>query len=110
MYIYYGTDGGEDTEDSIFLLSLKEAYHYFSDSADRMAASTGYAIRRGASVSSEFLVGNGEGAGWWWLRSPGIDSYNAAYVASGGGILEDGFGVDHSGASVRPALWLNLES
>ena len=63
MYIYYGTDGGEDTEDSIFLLSLKEAYHYFSDSADRMAAPTGYAIRRGASVSSEFLVGNGEGAG-----------------------------------------------
>ncbi len=110
MYIYYGTDGGEDTEDSIFLLSLKEAYHYFSDSADRMAAPTGYAIRRGASVSSEFLVGNGEGAGWWWLRSSGFSSYCAAYVDFDGDINEDGDGVDMPGGSVRPALWLNLES
>ena len=110
MYIYYGTDGGEDTEDSIFLLSLKEAYHYFSDSADRMAAPTGYAIRRGASVSSEFLVGNGEGAGWWWLRSPGFVSSRAANVLPDGDVDEYGNLVDDSGVSVRPALWLNLES
>ena len=108
--IYYDTDGGEDTEDSIFLLSLKEAYHYFSDSADRMAAPTGYAIIKGASVSSEFLVGNGEGAGWWWLRSPGVGSIDAAYVPTYGDVNDLGYNVDNSGVSVRPALWLNLES
>ena len=59
----YGTRGGNDTTDRIFLLSIEEAEKYFSGDADRAT---------------------GE---WWWLRSPGDYSLYAAYVNYGGGIV-----------------------
>ena len=40
----YGTDGGKDTEDRVFLLSLGEAERYFEDDEDRRAFPTEYAI------------------------------------------------------------------
>jgi type II secretory pathway pseudopilin PulG len=101
----YHTDGGSATDDYVFLLSIDEAEQYFSSRSDRIAKTSD------------------ERAGWWWLRSPGDDSYHAAVVLDGGAVLEDGwrvnadFGraattdssVDYN-LGVRPALWLNLES
>jgi hypothetical protein len=75
-----------------------------------MAAPTRYAIKRGAGVSSIDLVGNGEKAGCWWLRSPGFISSIAAYVDYDGDVYDKSYILNRSSVSVRPALWLNLES
>jgi hypothetical protein len=48
------------------------------------------------------------GTGWWWLRSNGFLSNQAAYVHRDGGVDVGGDYVGISSVSVRPALWLNL--
>ncbi len=81
----YGTEGGNDIEDKIFLLSLDEAEKYFEDEEARAIGTS------------------------WWLRSPGNNSEFAAEVLADGYINPSGFTVDPKEA-VRPALWVKLES
>ncbi|MCL2693702.1 MAG: DUF6273 domain-containing protein [Oscillospiraceae bacterium] len=85
----YGAAGGNDTTDNIFLLDFEEAQIYFTDDASRIAVDA-----------------DGEG-GWWWLRSPGYDSIDAACVYYNGGIGTSGY-VGFIGG-VRPAMWISLE-
>ena len=49
----YGTNGGKDTEDWVFLLSIGEAERYFEDDEDRRTFPTEYAIARDAYVYSD---------------------------------------------------------
>lgn len=82
----YGTDAGNDTEDKVFLLNLKEAKKYFSSNADRSIGEV------------------------WWLRSPGATSDGAKIVFSGGDFVEGNYtyaAVDVSFA-VRPSLWVKI--
>ena len=89
----YGTDGGSDTEDRVFCLSLEEAQLYFKDSKERAAAPTAYAIKRGASTNDDITLDNGMKTGWWWLRSPASSADRAADVDSYGSIdIEAGSG------------------
>lgn len=104
----YGTVGGGDTEDKVFLLSIDEARKYFQNDADRMAIVTPYAVKKGAFTYGKAKLQNGEQTGWWWLRSPGGDGDYAAFVIVAGGVSESGYNVDDTSVSVRPALWLNL--
>lgn len=76
---------GRDTQDKIFCLSIEEARKYFRDNKARGVGS------------------------WWWLRSPGVSNYFVAGVNLKGRIFEDGQMIDNK-KSVRPALWINLES
>ena len=113
---YYGTEGGENTIDKVYLLSIAEvcntAYgfngEFDTNSETREAKNTAYAKECGAwtSTSTEY-----EGNGWWWLRSPGTDrSINASYVDDSGYGDYDGYSVDTVIDAVRPALHLNLSS
>ncbi|MCL2813618.1 MAG: protease inhibitor I42 family protein [Oscillospiraceae bacterium] len=89
----YGTPGGADTDDKIFLLSLEEAEEYFGGDDERKAKL-------------------GHGFSWWWLRSPGAISLCAACVDSGGSIYAKGRDVatmHPEFLGVRPVLWLNPE-
>lgn len=105
----YGTMGGNDTEDRIFLLSIDEAknenYGFtnnYSDTTTREAKNTDYAKKQGAGTNSA-------GNGLWWLRSPGYYTYTAA-VVNGNGYLDcDGGYIDNYGTAVRPAFNLNLK-
>ena len=47
---------------------------------------------------------------WWWLRSPGRNSFSAAEVDCCGWILRCGVDVCYDSDGVRPALHLNLSS
>jgi ribosomal protein L7/L12 len=78
----YDTDGGNDTTDKIFLLSIDEANKYFKNNADRAIGS------------------------WSWLRSPGHNSNSAAIVASTGYVSAYGYAVIYTPDSVRPAMWV----
>ena len=99
----YGTSGGNDTEDKVFLLSEKEAETLFSNNEERIAKATEYAEKSGVYV-------NEEKAAWWWLRSPGNSGDIAAVVDNDGWIIKYGDDVDYGSDGVRPALHLNLQS
>ena len=99
---------GNATRDRVFALSIKEAQDYFKNRMDRRAAVTSYAEERDSYKSDKYKTMGGSASGWWWLRSPGIDSSHAALVFNGGDIHEYGHYVVISAGPVRPALWLNL--
>lgn len=111
----YGTEGGNDTVDKVFLLSIDEVLNpsygfvsdYSEDAESRRAKNTAWTKTQGAYTSSGMEYdGNGE----WWLRSPGSTSRDASYVYSSGCLTKDGFFVDDDNDEivVRPALHLNL--
>ena len=86
----YGTKGGNDTKDRVFLLSLAEANLYFRDNAARVARKNG---------TNQF----------WWLRSPGMESILASIVTSDGSLGFAGSAVNSNARAVRPALWVTMQ-
>ena len=87
--LYFGMEGGNDTEDRVFLLSIDEARDLFEDDDARAC----------------------EPCEWYWLRSPGYPATHAAVVLHIGELLTRGHLVtfnyyDHG---VRPALWLSID-
>lgn len=99
----YSANPGNATQDQVFLLSITEANKYFNSNGARQCEPTDYAVANGAweSDSGNFC--------WWWLRSPGVTQYSAAYVFSGGGVTESGDGVDIGTSAVRPAMWISID-
>ena len=101
----YSTNPGNATKDKVFLLSVVEANKYFKSDDARKCAPTDYAIQQGAHTSDIFKV-EGRWACWWWLRSPGYNSYSAAYINNGGSI--DYNLVYFSSGAVRPCVRVRL--
>ncbi len=107
-----GTGGGNNTRDKIFLLSIDEARNIaygfsnnmseIGDASGRISQNTDYAEYRNA-----FHL---DGAGQWWLRSPGIYYGFAAYVFIDGYLQYPGSHVYEVNVAVRPAFNLNLNS
>ena len=100
----YGTEGGMNTVDKVYLLSIAEARNssygfngeFRTDSETRVAKNTAYV----AGKDGMNAVGY---AALWWLRSPGVSSSNA--------VDDDGWYSDVDfDIAVRPALHLNLSS
>lgn len=117
-YSGWNTSGGNNTQDKVFLLSYAEANKYFgveywqnngaTDKVKSRVAPTAYAIAQGAGKTSSYKTVDGIDAGWWWLRSPGPYPDRAAYVLTDGSLHYSG--VRGDSGSVRPALWVNIES
>jgi hypothetical protein len=126
---WYGTSGGNNTQDRIFLLSIAEADKYFGNSGDY------YNNRRKEYCDGKFLpvindefllitnglflsndhdqarnANYGGSTAWWWLRSPGGMNYRVASVFVRGVVSIFGDSVNNvsSNGGVRAALWLNL--
>lgn len=113
-YSGWSTNGGNNTQDKVFLLSYAEANKYFGVTYDNSSntksrvAPTAYAIAQGGWTSPSKKTADGTAAGWWLLRSPGSYQRYAAYVSSDGSLRDHN--VDYGSASVRPALWVNVET
>ena len=113
-YSGWSTSGGNNTQDKVFLLSYAEANKYLGvtygniNNTKSHVAPTAYAISQGASNSYDYKTTDGEAAWWWWLRSPGFLQTYAAFVSPDGSLIDSG--VSGAWGSVRPALWVNLES
>ena len=99
----YGTNGGKDTTDRIFLLSIDEVNKYFANDAARQCLPTTNAKNNGSFVS-----GVNAGITWWWLRSPGSGEGCAADVNADGKVYVIGSYVYNTNGAVRPAFWLDL--
>lgn len=97
----WGTPGGADTQDRVFLLSIDEVEQYLPTYEERVCLPTAQAVANGARTYEN-------GACDWWLRSPGGVARRAAGVYSYGSVYSCGWNVDHGGYAVRPALWVNL--
>jgi len=98
---WFGTAGGEATDDYIFLLSLEEIVKYFGDSGllnNRPNEDTYW-------INDEYnsLRNIGES---WHLRSPGSNSKYAADVDYDGQVDLIG---GHEFGGVRPAMWITAE-
>ena len=114
----YGTSGGNNTKDKVFLLSESEVYgtgqaqsYGFVD--DNMAydeargsQSSTYAKAMGTWSDTDAFQGNA----FWWLRSPGSWNNDVADVSSWGTVSSNGGNVYNDNDGVRAALNLNLSS
>ena len=113
-YSGWSTNGGNNTQDRIFLLSYAEANKYFNvtyedrNNTKSRVAPTGYAIKHGAPSSSSNKTVDGQAAGWWWLRSPGYSQGYAAHVSYSGSLFSRD--VSRDSGCVRPALWISMKS
>ncbi len=118
---WYGTYGGEDTQDRIFLLSLDEVCTYFGDSKSKLynkGKNQRYWFERKDENNSKRLARllGSEWCWWWWLRSPGRVNIKAAYIwgtdgtigIQGNNILKGNLSDGRCTGGVRPALWMKL--
>ena len=106
----YSTNPGNATTDKVFLLSITEAETYFTTDESRKCVPTAYAEAQGAYTSDSYKTASGEAMCWWWLRSPGGNQFYAAGVYSDGYVNQKGSSACIDDYSVRPALWIDLES
>ena len=106
----YGTEGGNNTSDKLFLPSIGEmttpAYGFPSNPDEwadsRKAENTAYTASKSGMAS--------EGStDYYLLRSPAFDRHDAARVSDDGGITYGGYAYFEYPV-VRPALRLNLTS
>lgn len=118
--LWFNTNGGNETIDRIFLLSLEEVDKYFGNSGDYTnnrrkkwnrdkysSANNGNYISNNDDplriVESSNRAWNG-----WWLRSPGFNNNRASFVHFDGAIDVFGLDVHIEKANIRPAMWLKL--
>ena len=112
--IWKGTNGGNSTNDKIFLLSQNEVRNanygfnstYDADCEGRKCKVTAYAKSNNCWTNSDDSYA---GNCCWWLRSPGyISSYASDVFSTGWADFDDN--VDSTDVAVRPALNINLSS
>ena len=80
----FGTSGGPETQDRLFLLSAEEISARLPDPGQRATGS------------------------WYWTRSPGFDRDFAVTVTPEGKLTGMGSFVDAEDYGVRPAMWVCL--
>ena len=122
----YGTKGGNNTQDKVFLLSFDEitnvSYGLCLPQKDndkypgydsRKRTNTAY-VEAGGTMKSEFMSNKGEDDSWnwrWWLRSPGMYTTSALSIdARRGYINEYGWLVTANVGTICPALHLDLSA
>ena len=98
--VHYGIDGGSDTLDRVYLLSIDEAENLFTSCEERKCEPTEFAKALRVYIS--------EGTCGWWLRSPGSSSYYAANVRSDGSLNNTGLHVARGFSAIRPVVVLRL--
>ncbi len=126
----YGTPGGNDTQDKVFLLSMEDMmnplYGFYSESSDyahiyqkgekslllnRRCAPTPYAIAQGVPTSTKAKYqteAKENSCLHYWLRSPGERTHLAAAVEAEGYLEYSGYGCFVTDTAVRPAIVINI--
>ena len=96
----YGTIGGNDTEDKVFLLSVEEVEENFQNKEERRAKTTAYA--------EKLVIRSNEKYAYWVLRTMGDYNCRVVGVRMEGELMMGGIEVSNVAFGVRPALWINL--
>ena len=98
-----GTDGGADTADRVFLLSIDEVLRFFPDKSSRICEATGFAKQRGALIDPV-----NDQKSYWWLRSPGYSPCSASIVYSNGLLYMYGSNAANASRMVRPVIRVRM--
>lgn len=99
----YGTSGGSDTSDKVFIMSVEEAEKYFTENDSLSCAEPSqYAKENGIFTSKT------SGTSWWWLRTPGSNTHFAAGVSTDGEIVPIGYGTTNATGGVRPMMRIKI--
>ncbi|HET6784583.1 MAG TPA: DUF6273 domain-containing protein [Erysipelotrichaceae bacterium] len=122
---WYKADGGEDTLDKIFILSMDEVVRlYFGDSSkllDNPAKNQRYWFQRKDENNIKRRSTYMNSIWWWWVRTPGKHNRVAVYIHGDGNIGIQGNGVakrntnvihrytNDTRGGIRPALWIKRE-
>jgi len=119
---WFGTNGGNNTTDRIFLLSIDEAIKYLGDSGmmtlgidenERTANWPELGVHWWGifdQYNTARVAYNASGwASWWWLRTPGLYADIAAIILTNGDLSVHGAAVNDSmaGGGLRPAMWIS---
>lgn len=109
----WNMEASDDTYDKIYLLSITEAKNtsygfstnYKENDMGRRGLPTPYSMEKGIYVSK-----HEEWLGWssTWLRSPGRNSSEAAYISYSGYIIEGGGWVNNYETGIRPVMHIDL--
>ena len=108
----YGTPGGNDTEDYVFILSLDEVVNYFGDS-HKLKKRLGYVHYKYAYYiddqynNARIAYDEDDKVCVWSLRSPGFNGFHMIEVYNDGNIRIDGY-FNYYNSGVRPACWVNI--
>lgn len=102
----YGTDGGRNTWDKIFVLSSQEAKKYFREGAQLQCFATKYTNAMGVKRDPSVKDARRGDLWWWWLRTPGSQQQYASTVNLDGAVVNIGYHVDDAYCGVRPAMWV----
>lgn len=78
----WGTEGGRNTSDRVFILSLEEIENYLPNQSERAMGK------------------------WWWVRTPGMNLQSVTAVYADGSVYDYGIRVNYTDGGVRPAMWL----
>jgi len=104
----YGTDGGENTTDYLFLLSIEEVQKYFSSDEARRTQIVPDVERDQYDLMLYTHYLNTTDYYDWWLRSPGKTEDCAACVGRFGDVNVEGEVVLSEAVSIRPAMWVDV--
>lgn len=105
----WDTDGGNDTEDKIFLLSHQEVFEQYPQILKQNECIiTPYAISNGA-YNRPGKNTDGKLTGCWWLRSPGLSQDSAEYISDYLNLNGKSDIVSTSSNCIRPALWIKMK-
>lgn len=96
--------GSGNTKDKIFLLSYAEFKRYVEDS-DFSICEAAYSTKPGEDMRVE-LLDNGTEAAFWWLRSPGVNGKQAAFINFEGKCFSNY--ATNWYLSARPAMWVDI--
>jgi len=127
-----GGQGGNDTEDKVFILSVDEVLAYYDpDDLSEYQGDiyspwfvrevTPYAVSQGIMhnviTEDDYYNSNmyrfftedvvGMDSSGWWLRSPGNFNYNICYASGHGTAGWNLFEAKHARDGVRPVIWLD---
>ncbi|MBQ4514217.1 MAG: hypothetical protein II969_14575 [Anaerolineaceae bacterium] len=102
----YGTNGGRNTQDKLFLLSISEVQGYFREGPQLQCYATQYTKAMGIKRDPSAKDARRGDLWWWWLRTPGSQMQYASTVNLDGGIVKIGYHVDDAYCGVRPAMWV----
>lgn len=116
---WFGTKGGCDTEDKIFIPSLEElACKYFGDSSALLynprKNQRYWYERKDINNSKRIAIDEVKSFWWYWIRTPGRYSVKAVYVFPDGNIGIHGNNIKIGNAAdgfcaggVRPMMWIS---
>ena len=106
----YGTSGGNNTRDRVFVITADEADRYFPNFESRRSAATTYAINQTLIKPDEdSLTSEGRESCWWRLRDPGMGQDYVARVLSTGQVYRMGDICHYVNGGIRPSIWLKLD-